>query len=305
MPYTVGEFPLLEGQEELLDFLRREFAAIEQSQVETQELELRTRNAPPSRPRKGMKVYADGTDWDPGNGEGSYTFDGTSWVKDIVAADLGALAYLNEAAYANIQDVTADRLLGRTGTDGTIEELSLGAGLSFSGNTLVNTVTGGKHIGVWTPADFFFPTTNYAQLDTLNDRPVADFDATTTEEIFIIGATPANYAGEEIFVTVYFAMESATSGSVFWRGNLENMTGKDLDIDNFATDTGAQFGAVPSTAGELTSVTFSFPVASGGNDWLDGLTANNLFRMSLIRDADESNDTATGDAQVLAVVLRW
>ena len=35
----------------------------------------------PSRPRKGDVRYADGTDWNPGSGEGIYWYNGTSWAK--------------------------------------------------------------------------------------------------------------------------------------------------------------------------------------------------------------------------------
>lgn len=35
----------------------------------------------PKRPRVGMIVLADGTDWDPGSGAGFYGYYGGSWVK--------------------------------------------------------------------------------------------------------------------------------------------------------------------------------------------------------------------------------
>ena len=34
----------------------------------------------PSKPRTGDIRYADGTDWNPGSGEGVYFYNGTSWV---------------------------------------------------------------------------------------------------------------------------------------------------------------------------------------------------------------------------------
>lgn len=34
----------------------------------------------PAKPRNGMLRYADGTDWDPGSGEGAYLYT-TSWIK--------------------------------------------------------------------------------------------------------------------------------------------------------------------------------------------------------------------------------
>lgn len=37
-------------------------------------------NVEPLRPREGMVAYADGTNWNPGSGEGMYRHDGTQWV---------------------------------------------------------------------------------------------------------------------------------------------------------------------------------------------------------------------------------
>lgn len=33
----------------------------------------------PPKPREGMIVFADGTDWDPGSGKGFYGYHGGSW----------------------------------------------------------------------------------------------------------------------------------------------------------------------------------------------------------------------------------
>ena len=38
-------------------------------------------NAEPVRPRTGMIVLADGTNWDPGDGAGFYGYRGAAWVK--------------------------------------------------------------------------------------------------------------------------------------------------------------------------------------------------------------------------------
>lgn len=45
------------------------------------ELKLIPLHAAPERPRTGTIVYADGTDWNPGSGEGLYVYDsGGNWV---------------------------------------------------------------------------------------------------------------------------------------------------------------------------------------------------------------------------------
>lgn len=34
----------------------------------------------PTKPRVGLVVYADGTDWNPGSGEGLYVYKSTGWA---------------------------------------------------------------------------------------------------------------------------------------------------------------------------------------------------------------------------------
>jgi len=33
----------------------------------------------PDKPRQGYLYYADGTDWNPGSGQGAYVYSGTAW----------------------------------------------------------------------------------------------------------------------------------------------------------------------------------------------------------------------------------
>lgn len=37
------------------------------------------RHSAPVKPFRGQVAYADGTDWNPGSGEGLYVYDGTNW----------------------------------------------------------------------------------------------------------------------------------------------------------------------------------------------------------------------------------
>lgn len=39
------------------------------------------RHAAPARPKEGMIVIADGTDWNPGSGAGAYEYKGGAWSK--------------------------------------------------------------------------------------------------------------------------------------------------------------------------------------------------------------------------------
>ena len=114
MAYTKGEAPLLEFEDnrlqELVQYLQQELTAIEQSQGSQQEVPLVERHVEPIRPRVGMTVRADGSDWDPGDGAGTYvctSLSPTVWTKLATAADLAALgdlAALDTVDTAQIED---------------------------------------------------------------------------------------------------------------------------------------------------------------------------------------------------------
>lgn len=47
-----------------------------------EEIPFQVRHTEPERPRTGLTAYADGTDWNPGSGEGLYTYMSTAgWTK--------------------------------------------------------------------------------------------------------------------------------------------------------------------------------------------------------------------------------
>lgn len=53
-----------------------------------------TSNAPPGKPRDGMLRKADGTNWDPGDGEGLYQRISGAWVK-LGPSSVPSLAYID------------------------------------------------------------------------------------------------------------------------------------------------------------------------------------------------------------------
>lgn len=48
---------------------------------EVETVRLTELHAEPARPRDSMVVYADGSDWNPGSGEGFYGRENGAWVK--------------------------------------------------------------------------------------------------------------------------------------------------------------------------------------------------------------------------------
>lgn len=81
MSYQPSNVPQLETTEDVRKFLMAELEKIARSFSETIALDLRPVYREPVRPRDGMIVFADGTEWDPGSGAGSYEYVGGAWSK--------------------------------------------------------------------------------------------------------------------------------------------------------------------------------------------------------------------------------
>lgn len=91
MAYNPPSFASMDNidVEELRRMLELEFQRVAEALAETTSVELRPTGTEPQRPRAGMIVYADGTNWDPGAGEGIYIYtEAGQWAKLIPALDL-------------------------------------------------------------------------------------------------------------------------------------------------------------------------------------------------------------------------
>lgn len=65
----------------LARYVEDELRSIERSQLDDIiALETRPTHVEPTRPRTGMIAYADGSDWNPGSGQGPYHYTGTNWL---------------------------------------------------------------------------------------------------------------------------------------------------------------------------------------------------------------------------------
>lgn len=78
MEYRVGSPPT---DDETAQWVQRELDQIAQAFQEQNHVLLVELNVAPDKPRTGMTVLADGTNWDPGAGVGVYTYYGAAWHK--------------------------------------------------------------------------------------------------------------------------------------------------------------------------------------------------------------------------------
>lgn len=71
--------PLL-GEKGLVEYIQRELLRISIAFEGVKEIALDELNVEPERPREGMIVLADGTNWNPGSGVGFYGYANGTWA---------------------------------------------------------------------------------------------------------------------------------------------------------------------------------------------------------------------------------
>ena len=82
MPFEIKEIASLRDPQALVEAIQQQFLDLMQQLNSGQEaLQLLELHVEPDRPRDGMVVYADGTNWNPGSGEGFYGRQNGAWVK--------------------------------------------------------------------------------------------------------------------------------------------------------------------------------------------------------------------------------
>ena len=126
----------------------------------------------------------------------------------------------------------------------------------------------------------------------------AAFDATTSEMCYWAFRMPQDYASAPV-LKVQYKMASATSGTFGILVRLAAVSdGDSTDVDAKAMGTVNTITAVtvPGTAGYLDEI-------SGALSNADSLAAGDFAILMLARDT--ANDTATGDAEVIAVALDY
>ena len=159
----------------------------------------------------------------------------------------------------------------------------------------------GDTLCIFTPLCNEPPSSNYATLDTRNQHPVLDFDATTNESAVFSSVMPQHYAGTTgVTVYLHYAMSSAEANTVDWDAAFELIGDQDLDIDgdSFAAVNSVDDTTVPGTTGLVDIVSIAF---TDGAD-MDSVAAGDGFRLKITRDA--ASDDATGDAELVFVEIR-
>jgi hypothetical protein len=152
-------------------------------------------------------------------------------------------------------------------------------------------------------ADAFIPPSSaHADKGVVQNRIYMAFDASTVEAMYSKAVKiPDGYTGSgTLKADIYYMAASATSGKFDFEVSVEAITALDaLDQDSASSFDTANAGnqTVPGTAGYLGLLTITLTNK-------DSIASGDIFRIKLERDADDAtDDTATGDARVLCVVI--
>ena len=156
---------------------------------------------------------------------------------------------------------------------------------------------GTKTYAGFTPRDSNPPATAFATLDTRNSIAVLDFDDATIESAIFPAIIPeAADLANGLSVRITWMATTATSGNVRWRVALERGN-TDLDSDSF--DTAAEGnGTANATSGIPTTTSISLST-------IDSVAIGEPYRLRISRvGSDATNDTMTGDAELIAVEVQ-
>jgi hypothetical protein len=171
-------------------------------------------------------------------------------------------------------------------------------GVIYASESNSNEWRNSKTITTFTATQNQPPSASFATLDTRNSIAVLDFDDTAVESAIFLGIIPegTNLTSGLAAYTTWMAT-SATTGNVVWRAEWMDCNATDLDADSFALPVSA-IGAANGVSGITTTTILSTTNTNG-------LSAGDVFRLRISRvGSDGTNDTMSGDAELVAVEIR-
>lgn len=153
----------------------------------------------------------------------------------------------------------------------------------------------GKTFATFRATDAYASTISGARTGVLNATKVLLFDAVADNSTNFIGIVPSGICLQSgIIAKVYWAAGN-NDGNVIWGASFEKCNTSILS-DSFSSVTSATTTTNPSV--------FIPSVTNLNCTNIDGVAGGDLFRVRVMRDADNVGDTMTGDAALLMLELQ-
>jgi len=146
--------------------------------------------------------------------------------------------------------------------------------------------------------DAELPTSNFATIGLVNNRPVINFVSGSSTTAIFTGFMPRIYTGQGLTIYIYYA-STVNTGSTSWSASIEN-TGiqqKLITTDAFSVTNSSNNNTPATTVGEVTAVAINFAAPSQ----TDNLAIGDTFRIRITRNG--SSDTMAGTAEVISVEI--
>ena len=225
------------NNDNLSDYLFNELNRLSDIIFNLDVMRLEQSNTAPDKPRDGDIRYADGTNWNPGQGENLYYFDGTNWIAFAGGSGSGSYAEFYDTSQQTVASINTAYPVTWNGTD-----VADGVSLNVSDTSKIEfTYSGVYHIDM----SATIHSTSASSKDVWIWPRIDGVDVANSSSM--VNSLDANNHRQTINRSGLFSLTSGQYLQWMWSTN-------DLDLDLHGTAASAFGPAVPSATVTIVQV---------------------------------------------------
>ena len=225
------------NNDNLSDYLYHELNRLSDIIFNLDVMRLEQSNTAPDKPRDGDIRYADGTNWNPGQGENLYYFDGTNWIAFAGGSGSGSYAEFYDTSQQTVASINTAYPITWNGTD-----VADGVSLNVSDTSKMEfTYSGVYHIDM----SATIHSTSASSKDVWIWPRIDGVDVANSSSM--VNSLDANNHRQTINRSGLFSLTSGQYLQWMWSTN-------DLDLDLHGTAASAFGPAVPSATVTIAQV---------------------------------------------------
>lgn len=225
------------NNDNLSDYLYHELNRLSDIIFNLDVMRLEQSNTAPDKPRDGDIRYADGTNWNPGQGENLYYFDGTNWIAFAGGSGSGSYAEFYDTSQQTVASINTAYPITWNGTD-----VADGVSLNVSDTSKMEfTYSGVYHIDM----SATIHSTSASSKDVWIWPRIDGVDVANSSSM--VNSLDANNHRQTINRSGLFSLTSGQYLQWMWSTN-------DLDLDLHGTAASAFGPAVPSATVTIVQV---------------------------------------------------